>query len=296
MESMTLEKALHYLNSPFLHIGQTPVSLGGIASAILVILLSFVVSALIQRSASSRLSRALKLSSGVSYVLSRFAHYFIIFCGLLLAAQCVGLNFGSLAVLFGFLSVGIGFGLQNITSNFISGIILLVERPISVDDFVSVEGQIGKVTQINMRASIIQTLDNVSIIIPNSKFIESNVINWSHRDPHIRIHCSISVAYGSDVEKVRDVLMKAASELGEILKKPSPEVRFKGFGDSALDFELLAWTDHPEKQFALQSKLNFAIDAAFREQNIHIPFPQRDLHIQMSPAVEALANNKDTSS
>lgn len=294
MDSVTLDKALHYINSPFLHIGQTPVSLGGIASALLVILLSFFVSALVQRSASGRLARKLNLSAGMSYVFNRFIHYFIIFWGLLLAAQCVGLNFGSMAVLFGFLSVGIGFGLQNITSNFISGIILLLERPISVDDFVSVENQIGRVTQINMRASVIQTLDNVSIIIPNSKFIEGPVINWSHRDPHIRIHCPVNVAYGSDVEKVREVLMKAAVELDGILGKPLPEVRFKGFGDSSLDFELLAWTDHPEKQFSLQSKLNFAIDAAFRAEKIQIPFPQRDLHIQMTPAVSALSNKGTT--
>lgn len=289
MDSGTLEKISRLINSPFLHIGQTPVTLGGVASAIFVVMAAFFISAIVQRVFLKQVKQRFNLTSGMSYALSRFLHYGVVFLGVMLASQCVGLNFGSLAVMFGFLSVGIGFGLQNVTSNFIAGLILLLEQPISVGDFINVEGQIGKVVQINMRSSVIQTLDNISIIIPNSKFIENHVINWSHTDPQVRVHCPVGVAYGSDVELVRKTLLESAESSDGILKTPAPEVRFLKFGDSSLDFELLVWTDKPERQFLLRSQLNYLIDAAFRKADIKIPFPQRDLHLQLSPAIDLLA-------
>jgi len=152
-----------------------------------------------------------------------------------------------------------------------------------------VDGQIGRVTDIKMRSTVIQTLDNISIIVPNSKFIESPVTNWSYSNPMIRLHCPVGVAYGSDVSKVKSALLAVAGGEEQVLKSPAPEVRFISFGDSALNFELLVWTGNPESQFALQSRLNYAIDAAFREGDIRIPFPQRDLHLQLSPAVDKLA-------
>ena len=197
-----------------------------------------------------------------------------------------------MAVVFGFLSVGIGFGLQNVTSNFISGLILLVERPISVGDFVSVEGQVGKVLQINMRSTIIMTLDNLAIIVPNSKFVENNVINWSFQDTKVRIHCPVGVAYESDVAKVKETLLSVAKAHPDIVEYPSPEVRFLEFGSSSLNFDLLVWTDEANKQYLLKSQINYAIDEAFRKANIRIPFPQQDLYLQMTPAVQALAGLK----
>ena len=289
MQAGTFEQLLHWLNNPFLHIGQTPLTLGGILSALFVVGAAFMLSAVTQRIFLEGVTRKFNLSSGLTYAMRRLLHYIIVFLGIMLGAQCVGLNLGSLAVVFGFLSVGIGFGLQNVTSNFIAGLILLLEQPISVGDFISVEGQIGKVVQINMRSSVIQTLDNISIIIPNSKFIENHVVNWSHTDPIIRSHCPVGVAYGSDITAVRTALLQAAEEVDGILKSPAPEVRFQQFGDSSLNFELLAWTSNPEKQFLLKSQINCAIDAAFRKADIKIPFPQRDLHLQMSPAVDLLA-------
>jgi small-conductance mechanosensitive channel len=184
--------------------------------------------------------------------------------------------------------------MQNITSNFIAGLILLLEQPISIGDFISVENQIGKVTHINMRSTVIQTLDNISIIIPNSKFIENPVINWSHEDPLVRMRCPVGVAYGSDTALVRETLLQSAASVPGVLKSPVPEVHFLNFGDSSLDFELLVWTDHAEKQSALRSQINYAIDAAFRKADIQIPFPQRDIRLQMTPALEALAR-KDRS-
>lgn len=279
-----------WVNMPLFYIGETPVTFGGLGSAAFIFIASLIVSAFIQRAIGGRLVSRFKVSSGIDYTIKRCMHYTIVFFGVILAAQCVGLNIGSLAIVFGFLSVGIGFGLQNITSNFVSGLILLLERPICVGDLVSVGEQVGTVTHIKMRATLIKTLDNVSMIVPNSKFIENDVANWSHDDPRIRLHCPVGVAYGSDVAKVKEALLRVAGAHPDVLKEPAPEVRFLEFGDSSLDFDLLVWIDKPSKQFVVRSQINFAIDAEFRKENVQIPFPQRDVHLQLTPAVERLAS------
>lgn len=286
LQSVGLGGMANWMNRPLFYIGDTSVTLGGVGSAIVIIFAALFLSAILQRIIIGKLSRSSRLRSGVSYAISRMVHYVIIILAFIIAAQCVGINFGSLAVVFGFLSVGIGFGLQNVTSNFISGLILLFERPISVGDFVTVDNQVGTVRQINMRASLIETTDNVRIIVPNSKFIEGNVTNWSHGSTKIRVHCPVGVAYGSDISKVREALLQVAGAHKDVLKNPEPVVRFLKFGDSSLDFELLVWMDEPESQYALQSEINYEIDAIFRQSNIAIPFPQRDLHIK-SPLTTA---------
>lgn len=289
MQPLTLESVRDFIIAPIIYIGQTPVTLGGIGSAIFVVLASLFISAVVQRAVLTRLKGKLKIESGMLYALGRILHYAIIVMGVVLASQCVGLNLGSLAVVFGFLSVGIGFGLQNVTSNFISGIIVLLERPISVGDFVKVDDQVGTVVDIRIRSTVINTRDNVHIIVPNSKFIENHVINWSHGDPRVRVNIPASVAYGSDVPLVKKLLLEAAAAHKDVLKDPAPEVRFTTFGASSLDFVLFAWLADPEFQAALKSDLNFAINEAFRKAGITIPFAQTDLHLQMSPAVEEIA-------
>ena len=288
---MTFEQIVQWVNLPILHIGSTPVTFGGIGSAVFIFIAALIVSMILQRIIAAQIAKKLKLSSGITYTFQRMVHYCIVFFGIILAAQCVGLNFGALAVTFGFLGVGIGFGLQNMTANFISGLIILFERPISVNDFVSIQNQVGTVVNISMRSTVIKTLDNVSIIVPNSEFIENQVTNWSYGDTRVRIHCPVGVAYGSDVEQVKRVLLSVVDKHEEILKDPSAHVLFKNFGSSSLDFELLVWTDMPQKQFLLQSEINYSIERAFREADIRIPFPQQDIHLQMTPAIEKLAKN-----
>lgn len=284
-EMTVYEQILKWMNLPLIHIGDAPLTLGGIAGGFIIFLVALFISAVVQKLLTRTATQHWKMNSGMTYALTRIVHYCIVIVGAVLAVQCVGLNLGTFAVVFGFLSVGIGFGLQNVTSNFIAGVMLLLERPINVGDMVRVEGEVGKVVQINMRSTIIETLDRISIIVPNSKFIEGNVVNWSHGDARVRVHCPVGVAYGSDTELVRKVLLKVADENQEVLKEPKPEVRFVQFGDSSLDFELLIWLNRPETQYAVHSRINFAIDAGFREAGIQIPFPQRDLHLKASPAV-----------
>lgn len=282
LEAAGLGGFTKWINQPLFYISGSPVTFGGIGGAFFIILAALFISGIIQKIIIGKLSKTSRLKSGAVYAIGRVAHYAIVIFAVVLAAQCVGLNLGSLAVVFGFLSVGVGFGLQNITSNFISGLILLFERPIAVGDFVTVDEQRGTVKQINMRSSLIETLDNVRIIVPNSKFIEGNVTNWSHGSTHVRLHCPVGVAYGSDVPKVKEILLKVAEENRDVLRTPPPAVRFLGFGDSSLDFELLIWVNEPEQQYVIHSDINYAIDAAFRKGGVQIPFPQRDLHLKSS--------------
>lgn len=288
MQPLTLESIRNFIIAPIFYVGQTPVTLGGIGSAFLIVIASLFISAVVQRSVMTRLQGKLKIESGMLYALGRILHYAIIVMGVILASQCVGFNFSSLAVIFGFLSVGIGFGLQNVTSNFISGLIVLLERPISVGDLVKVDDQIGTVIDIRIRSTVINTRDNVHVIVPNSKFIENHVVNWSHGDPRVRVNINVGVAYGSDVQLVKKILLETAAAHKDVLKSPAPEVRFASFGASSLDFVLLAWLANPELQAPLKSDLHFAIDEAFRREGISIPFPQSDVHLHMPPAVEKI--------
>lgn len=283
------DRFVELINIPIFHIGETPVTFGGVGAGLCVFLLSLLISSIIQRVLRNHLKEKSKVSGSVVYSLNRIVHYLFLVLGVVMAAQCVGLNFGTLAVTFGFLGVGIGFGLQNLTSNFISGLILLIERPIGVGDLIKYGDAIAEVVRINMRSTMIRTFDNVTVIVPNSKFIENEVINWSIDDPKIRLHCPVGVMYGSDVQMVKKVLLQVAKEHGEVAVDPKPEVRFLEFGDSSLNFDLLVWTMRPDNQKVLRSEINFMIDKAFKENNIKIPFPQRDLHVQMTPAIEMLS-------
>ena len=178
------------------------------------------------------------------------------------------------------LSLGIGFGLQEIVSNFVSGLILLFERPLQVGDLVQVGETVGVVERINIRATTVRTLDNEFILVPNRELVTKDVVNHTHNDPRLRVRVPVGVAYGSDLELVREALLSAARDNRLVLKRPAPEAFFKGFGDSSLDFELRAWISRPLDRPAVTSELNNKIDEAFRAAGVTIPFPQRDLHLR----------------
>ncbi|MCA1994006.1 MAG: mechanosensitive ion channel, partial [Coleofasciculus sp. S288] len=207
--------------------------------------------------------------------------------GLIVLLQIWGLDVRSLAILASVLGVGIGFGVQNITNNLISGLIITLERPIQVGDFVKVGELVGTVERIGARSTEIRTLDQVAIIVPNSRFLETEVINWSHGDPVSRLKLTVPVAYGSDIKKVQAALLEAAKNHPEVLVRPQPQVWFQGFGDCALNFDLLVWTGEPHKQYRVKSDLYYRIEASLRRYGIEVPFPQRDLHVR-SPQLEEL--------
>lgn len=206
--------------------------------------------------------------------------YGLIFIGTLVLLQIWGLDISSLTILASALSVGIGFGLQDIAKNFGSGLVLVFERPIQVGDFVEVGEYTGTVERIGGRSTEIRTLDHVSIIVPNSRFLEKEVINWSHRNPISRLHLPVGVAYSSDPKVVQAALLEAASKHPNVLQAPSPLVLFKEFANNSLNFELLVWTAEPNKQFLLKSDLYYNIFEALQQRQIEIPFPQLDLHLR----------------
>lgn len=218
---------------------------------------------------------------GVSQSIGTIIQYFFIIMGAFVVIQSSGINLGSLNVLAGALGVGIGFGLQNIANNFISGLIILFERPIKVGDRIEVGNVTGDVVKISSRASTVSTNDNISIIIPNSELINKQVINWSHNDRRIRYHVPVGVSYKEDPEFIRRVILEVADENKDVLKRPAPEVLFIGYGDSSIDFDLLVWTSsYIDKPIILRSQLYYEIFKMFKEHKIEIPFPQRDLHLK----------------
>jgi len=260
-------------------LGDTPITLTTIVELILVIAIFFIISKFLRRFFQKKLLPRFNLADSVQFIILRLTHYALIIFGVLFAINMVGIQLTSLAVIFGLVGVGLAFGLQNVTSNFVSGVILLFERPINVGDYIQVGETIGIVKAINIRSTKIITFDNITLIVPNSKFIEGIVTNWSVGDPKVRIRIPIGVAYGSNTKLVTDLLLKIAESSPKVLPDPKPNVIFKDFGDSSLNFDLLVWISDPKERFATISYLNYMIDEAFRENKVTIPFPQRDIHI-----------------
>ena len=221
------------------------------------------------------------LDRSLQYAIAQLVSNLVLIVGIFIVLENTGNSPGRWTVFAGAVGVGVGFGLQNITSNFISGLVILAERPITIGDRVEVAGVIGQVQKINARSTVVVTNDNIATIVPNPKFIDSPVTNWTYGDPRVRFRLPVGVAYGSDVEKVRDTLIAAARANSQALSDPAPSVFFVGFGESSLNFELVVWSDemsHRPRRF--RSDLNFAIEKNLREAGIEIPFPQRDLRIR----------------
>ncbi|MEM9265562.1 MAG: mechanosensitive ion channel domain-containing protein [Cyanobacteria bacterium P01_F01_bin.13] len=239
----------------------------------------------------SRLLQASGLSLGMQAGISILVRYAILFVGIIVVLQLWGIDLSSLTLLASALGVGLGLGLQNIAKDISSGLVLVFERPIQVGDFIELGGQMGMVDRIGPRSTDIRTLDQVSIIVPNSRFLEQDVINWSHRNPLSRIHIPVGVAYGSKPETVKAVLLEVGREHPQVVVAPAPEVFLLGFGESSLEFELLVWIRKPQQYPQIRSDLNFAIATAFRKVGIEIPFPQRDINLPQVPLPVTLSED-----
>lgn len=263
----------------------TPLSvvIGAILLTILVIAIG-----LLKRLLIGRVFPRLGLSHGAAVAMATLAAYFLLAVGTLsiLPVMVQGFNIQTLSVVLGALSFGIGFGLRNVADNFFSGIIILLERPIKAGDRVEVGQTYGTIIAIRARSTTIRTNDNIDIIVPNSKFISEEVTNLSHIDTKVRFLIPVGVHYQSNVRLVEKALIEAGQSCANVLKQPPPAVRFCGFGDSSLNFELRVWTDTLyDRPQALVSEVNFAIWDKFQEFGISIPYPQRDLYVKELPAL-----------
>jgi len=271
-----------FLNITLITVKGTPITPASIFTFLLIFFSFLFLAKLISRVLTRNVFPRFHLDEGVQYNFSRAIRYLIAITGAVVAFQFVGIDLGGLAVIFGLLSVGIGFGLQNVTSNFVSGIILLFERPIAVGDRITVGETEGDVMAINMRSTMIRSIDNITIIVPNTEFISGRVTNWSLGDKKVRLNIDVGVSYTSDLDTVLRSLLEVARESDKVLKSPPPLVHFMGFGDSSWNMRLRCWIANPKEHWQITSDINCTIVRKFRENGVEIPFPQRDLHVRSS--------------
>ncbi len=271
-----------------LRLGEITIVPGDILLFAFVVWISFKLSQLIRISLDSDVYPRFALPRGVPGAINRLTHYVVLVVGVMIAASAAGVDFSRLTLVVGALGVGIGFGLQNIVNNFVSGLILLFERPIRIGDRVELSSQLsGTVERIGIRASVVRTWQGAEVIVPNANLISSEVINWTLSDDRRRMEIPVGVAYGIVPEVVLELLLGVARAHTGVLEDPEPVALFTGFGDSSLDFELRAWTTGDI--VVIPSELRVAINQALAEAGIEIPFPQRDLHLR---SVESAAADR----
>ena len=267
-------------------VGGTTLTVGAVSGAllslVLIVLLGLWIRSRVNRYADTReFSRRASL-----YTVGKLAFYLMIVVAVLISLAVLGIPISRFAVVAGALGVGLGFGLQAIFNNFVSGLILLIERPIRTGDWIVVGSTEGYVKKIAIRSTQIQTFDRADVIVPNSELISGQVTNWMLRDSMGRVRAPVGVAYGSDTQLVKQTLLEVGRVHPEVItdgRVPEPTVIFVRFGDSTLDFELRCFIRNVDRRLAVLSDLNFAIDAAFRKAGIEIAFPQLDLHVRDMP-------------
>jgi small-conductance mechanosensitive channel len=267
--------------------GPATLSLGGVIAFGLTLWISWLLARFVSFVLDHEMFPRVRMAPGVPFALTSFTRYAILVVGFIAALAMLGFQLDRVVLLLSALGVGIGFGLQNVVNNFVSGVILLFERPIRIGDRVQVEDLLGVVAKIGIRASHVRTFDGSEVVVPNGDFLSARLVNWTLSDQKRRIIVPIGVAYGTDPERVLEILEGVARSHPEVLGDPAPEILFRGFGDSSLNFELRAWTESVRGWLAIQSDLAVGINRALAEAGITIPFPQRDLHVRNVPELRA---------
>lgn len=256
------------------------VNVKNIFDAIFVLLLLYGIYTIVIKKFLQRIMQANSVNRGRQYAAQQIFKYLFFVIGAILVLDNFGIDITALLLGSAALLVGVGIGLQKTFNDLISGLILLFEGTISVGDIVNVHGVVASVKKIGIRTSTVETRDNIKVIIPNSQFIEQDVINWSHDNKLAKFFVKVTVAYGSDLNLVKQSLLEVIKQNPNVLDSPPPSVLFTDFGDSALNFELHFWSKNFWNIEATKSEIRFAIDKIFRENDIEIPYPQRDLHIK----------------
>jgi small-conductance mechanosensitive channel len=268
-------------NFELFHLGDTVFTTKTFLSLIISLFLLFYITSKIRKLLVSKIFPRYDLNIGVSQSIATIIRYLLVIIGLFIIFQTTGIDLSAIGLLIGALGIGIGFGLQNITNNFISGIIILFERPVKVGDRIEVDELAGNIVNISARATTVITNDNIAVIVPNSDLVSTRVINWSHNNRSVRLNFPVGVSYKEDPEIIKKLLIEVADANKGVLSNPPPDVLFENFGDSSLDFELRVWTDeYSDKPKVLKSQLYYAIFKKFKEHGIEIPYPQRDLHLK----------------
>ncbi|WP_111670457.1 mechanosensitive ion channel family protein [Algoriphagus litoralis] len=281
MEGSFWEWLENLLNENLISLGNSKLTVGLILTLALSFTALFIISEWLRRFLVKQVLKKTQIAQGTKESIGTIVKYVIILGGFFSILQTQGIDLSAFGVLAGAIGVGIGFGLQNITNNFISGLIILFEQPIKVGDRIEVGDVSGDVVQINARATTVVTNDNISVIVPNSQFIDSQVINWSHNEHRIRFNFPVGVSYKEDPAKIKKILIEVAKANVGILQQPEPDVLFDSYGDNSLNFNLRVWTsDYVNKPKVLKSQLYYAIFERFTAEKVEIPFPQRDIHLK----------------
>ncbi len=277
-------------------LGSWQISLGDILAFVLTLWLAIWISRAIRVVLREDVLPKMDLPRGVPTTISALVHYLVLIVGFLFAAGAAGFDLSSITLLAGAFGVGIGFGLQNIVNNFISGLILMFERPIQIGDTIEVDGLIGEVRQIGIRASTVRTFECAEVIVPNGDLISGRVVNWTLSDKLRRVEVPVGVKYGTDPERVLEILVAAAKQQHDVLENPEPYALFVEFGDSSLNFVLRFWTSNFDFWRRVMSDVTVAVNAELAKAGIEIPFPQRDLHLKTveEPAAQALKDKATT--
>lgn len=280
-----LEIIRSFITRPLFSIGSSVVSTWTILTVLGLSLVLVWATRRLHRWAVHTLMAKSQIDLGVRDAAASILRYGVLTIGFIVIFQSVGLDLSSVTILFGALGVGVGFGLQVITNNVVSGLVILFERPIKLGDRVEVDDIAGNVVKISMRSTTILTNDNIDIIVPNSQFVSSTVINWSHNDRNVRFNYPVSVSYKEDPAHIKTILLQVAASEPGVLASPAPDVLFDSYGDSSLNFILRVWSGlYIDRPRVLRSRLYYAIFDAFKREGIEIPYPQRDLHIKDLPA------------
>ena len=271
------------------------VTVGKVTIALLVLMVGVPIAKIVIRKISRRLFTRIGLEPGAASAFQALVFYVVVACLAVFALWVSEIPVTVFALAGGAIAIGVGFGSQNIVSNFISGIILLAERPIKVGDLIQVGETFGEVETIGARSTKIKTFDNFHIIVPNAAFLEQNVINWTLSDNLVRIHLQVGVAYGSPTRRVEELIQQAVRELDTVVIPPDPAVLFEDFGDSSLVFEAQFWIlmKRPMDRRRSLSNVRFRIDELFRENDIVIAFPQRDVHLDSLRPLEVRLLEED---
>ncbi len=263
-----------------LTVGSISISLGDVIAFVVTVWLAFVISRFVRFILEEDVYPRVNLAGGIPYAISTIAHYVVLLIGFFMAVAALGIDLTKFTILAGAFGVGLGFGLQNIVNNFVSGLILLFERPVKVGDVIQLGEQQGDLKRIGLRASVIRTLQGSEVIVPNGQLISEQVINWTFSDEQRRLEINVGVAYGNNPTEIIKLLTKSVSEHPDVLKEPAPGCLFLGFGDNSLDFQARAWTSSTSQWVSVKSDLAVLMHDALRDANIEIPFPQRDLHLK----------------
>jgi small-conductance mechanosensitive channel len=263
---------------PLVELRGTKVTTLTLLTAILIVLVTKIISMIVARSID-RVLAARGLDRGLRFATTKITRYVILVVGVFVAVGTLGIDTGAIMASGAVLLVGIGFGLQRLADNFISGLLVLIERPVKKGDFIDAGGVLGTVEDIGLRATLVTSRDGVQVILPNSNLMSSTVINYSAPSPERRFQIPIGVAYGTDLDLAVKVMTDVAKAEPKVLETPAPEVRHMGFGDNAIELVLLIWIADAKEDLIVGSSLRFALDRAFRQHKISIPFPQRDVHM-----------------